>query len=408
LAGVSKTLTANARYLARGRAPALVVGTGSNGISFIKSLGRKGVPVIAMDTWMQAGMFSRYCLPLVLPDPAEAEEAFLTSLREIGEALPVRGVLITTTDASALLVSKHRSVLSRHFDFTVADHDTIRRLANKKLQYEDAQRLGIAIPATHFPSEVPIEEIAREIPYPCIIKPNVSHLWGAFLKDHAGLGWGKAREARSPAELIRFHEEMETSGVDLMVQERIGGGDDQLYGLLTYLNGSSEPMAVFTKRKLRQFPRYYGNGSVQVGLWEPEVAELGLRLLRGLKYRGIAGVEFKRDPRDGAFKLMEINPRSISQTYHAVASGVDVPYVAYCDARGEKVPTLPPFREGVKWISFEKDLQSFLQYRRDGDLELSGWLRSWRGERCYAYFTWDDPLPAVAGLWQFARSRLPR
>ena len=40
---------------------------------------------------------------------------------------------------------------------------------------------------------------------------------------------------------------------------------------------------------------------------EPEVEPLGFRLLKSMGYHGIASVEFKRDPRDGQFKLMEVN-----------------------------------------------------------------------------------------------------
>ena len=39
-----------------------------------------------------------------------------------------------------------------------------------------------------------------------------------------------------------------------------------------------------------------------------EVVDAGLRLLAALDYAG-SQVEFKRDPRDGRYKLMEINPR---------------------------------------------------------------------------------------------------
>ena len=386
--------------------PAFVLGTGCNGISFLKSLGRRGIPVVAIDSWMQAGMYSRYCVPIVAPDPIEQEEELLDRIMEIGGELPRRGVLLTTTDASALLVSKHRGRLSEHFDFTVSDHETIRRLTSKRAQIELAREMGVPTPISLFPDKEGVEAVAREIPYPCIIKPSNSHLWSLFLRDHGRPGWGKLREARSPSELVSVYNEMRESGLEFVVQEKIGGGDDQLYGLLTYLDRSSTPLGVFTKRKIRQYPRGYGNGSLQVGIWDPDVADLGLRLLRELDYQGIAGVEFKRDPADGRLKLIEINPRSISQTYHAVVSGVDIPYIAYRDAMGADVRKALSFREGIIWVSLERDLKAFLEYHRNGDLELGEWLRSWRGERCYAYFSMDDPLPACAALWQFLRAEI--
>ena len=172
--------------------------------------------------------------------------------------------------------------------------------------------------------------------------------------------------------------------------------------MLTYLDRSSEPRAVFTKRKLRQFPRQFGDGSLTVGIWEPEVAELGLRLLQGLQFRGTASVEFKRDAQDGEWKLMEMNPRSISQTAHAVASGVDLPYIAYRDVMGAPTETIATFREGVKWVDLAKDFKSFLMTRQTGGLDLGPWLRSWGGERCFATYAPDDPLPSILALAEFS------
>ncbi len=396
-------LVGEIRRLRSDRAPAFIAGIASNGLSYLRSLGRQGISVVALDFWKDPGMYSRYCRPAVVPDPEENEDGLLDLLRDMGEAVPVRSVLIPTSDAFVLFVSKHSRELANHYDFNVADHEAVLTLANKRLQYEYAESRGIKTPLTRFPEDVDIEEIALEMDYPCIIKPYFSHLW----RHYMGNRWGKVAEVQSARELLDTYAEMEGSGLELMVQQKIPGGDDQLYGLLTYLDRSSEPRAIFTKRKLRQFPRNFGDGSLTVGVWDSEVAELGLRLLQGLKFRGAASVEFKRDAQDGQLKLMEVNPRSISQTHHAVVSGVDIPFIAYQHAIGNETERAESFREGVKWIDFTKDFGSLVEMQRAGNLDLGRWLRSWRGDRCFAFFTWDDPLPAFLGfsssLWSNVR-----
>ena len=382
------------KHLRDDRAPAFIAGMGSNGLSYLRSLGRRGISVVALDSWKDPGMYSRYCQPAVVPDPEENESGLLDLLQEIGEAVPRRSVLIPTSDAFILFVSKHSRELANHYDFEVADYQAVLTMANKRLQYEYAQSQGIETPLTRFPRDGDIEEIAEEMDYPSVIKPYFSHLW----RDYMGNRWGKVAEVHSAGELLDTYAEMEASGLELMVQEKIAGGDDQLYGLLTYLDRSSEPRAIFTKRKLRQFPRNFGDGSIAVGAWEPEVAELGLKLLRGLKFRGGASVEFKRDSQDGRLKLMEVNPRSISSTSHAVVSGVDIPFIAYQHALGNETEKAETFREGVKWIDFAKDFKSLVELQRAGNLDLGRWFRSWRGERCFAFFAWDDPMPAVQGF----------
>ena len=60
----------------------------------------------------------------------------------------------------------------------------------------------------------------------------------------------------------------------------------------------------------------------------------GSRFCAALGFHGISQVEFKRDPRDGRYKLMEINPRLWQWHGLAAACGVDLPRIAYCDLLG--------------------------------------------------------------------------
>lgn len=388
------------------RAPAFIAGLGPNGLTFLRSLGRRGLPLVALDSWKDPAMYSRYGMAAIVPHAEEEPAELLRFLLEVGEATPVRGVLIPTSDALTLFVSKHAKDLSRHFYFSLPDYETVLTVADKSLQYEYAQEQGVGVPLTLSPVEDNIEDVAREMRYPCIIKPHFSHLWWQTPTRGERGKWGKVGEANSASELINTYTEMRKSGLEFTVQERVGGGDDQLYTLMAYLDRASHPIAIFTKRKLRQFPPGAGDTSLQVGVWEPEVAELGLRLLQGLRFRGNAGVEFKRDPRDGELKLIEINPRSLATIHNAVTSGVDFPYITYRDAQGEKTEEIMTFREGIKWISFAKDLKAFRAYRRSGDLSLGRWMRSLAGDRHFAFFAWDDPFPALRGMGEFAIAEL--
>ena len=357
-------------------------------------------------------MLTRYGSQVVLPDVTQHEGEHLVFMERIGRELPIKGVIIPTNDAYLLFVSQNRSFLSQYFDFVLPEHHTVETIANKKLQYQYATSVGIPIPRTFLlncPGD--IERIADCATYPCIIKPVYSHLWRKYLDKNSHPGWGKVVVAQSSSELIQLYSQMAESGIDLVVQEQIDGGDDRLYGLLTYHSRASEPLAVFTKRKFRQWPMDYGTGSFQISAFEPKVMELGLRLLAAIDYQGLATIEFKNDPEDGVFKLIEINPRSAISQQIAVDSGVDIPYIAYQDIRGEPVEEVKFFRSGVKWIHLGFDIKSFLQYRGKKRLSFFSWLNSIKGVRSHAYFAWDDPVPfllvtlalakeAVWGLWK--------
>jgi biotin carboxylase len=112
-----------------------------------------------------------------------------------------------------------------------------------------------------------------------------------------------------------------------------------------------------------------------------EVVELGLAILRAFGFHGVSQVELKLDPRDGAFKLMEVNPRLWQWHGLAAACGVDFPRIAYWDALGAR---LPPARQNGS--------------RRRWAISLMAGRRPAFQRPPYvdAVFAADDPLPAVA------------
>jgi predicted ATP-grasp superfamily ATP-dependent carboligase len=122
-----------------------------------------------------------------------------------------------------------------------------------------------------------------------------------------------------------------------MVQDLIPGGDDELYSLGAYLSEALEPLGLFCGRKVRQTPPGIGTARLAEAVWVQEVVDAGVELMRTLGCNGLAQVEYKRDPRDGRFKLMEINPRLWQWHSLATACGVDLTLIAYRDQTGERV-----------------------------------------------------------------------
>ena len=247
------------------------------------------------------------------------------------------------------------------------------------------------------------------LPTPCVIKPAYSDLWFRHRESTGAGGWGKLALAKSRSELVAAYDEMARSGVELIVQEVVEGGDDQLYAVWAYLDERSEPLALFARRKLRQWPLGYGVGCLSVSVRQPEVVEYGLKLLKSVGFRGLANIEFKMDAKDGELKLIEVNVRGGSQMALPVDAGVDFPYIVYQDGLGEPVEPASAYSEGVKWIDFGMDVMAALEHRRQGRLSIWSWLQSIWDCRSYAYFAWDDPVPFLrhaAGLGRAALRHL--
>ena len=137
------------------------------------------------------------------------------------------------------------------------------------------------------------------------------------------------------------------------------------------------------------------------------MADVTLKLLAAVPYYGCSDVEFKRDARDGRLKLMEINPRQGLWSPLARAAGVNLAYIAYCDAVGKPYPT-PRQIDGVRWTDMLMDGPSSVKEMLRGDLGPVQWLGSLRGVRVDCFLSASDPLPGLVEARRIAASHARR
>ena len=137
-----------------------------------------------------------------------------------------------------------------------------------------------------------------------------------------------------------------------LLQEVIPGDDATLWTVGSYTDAAGAALGLFCGRKLVQMPRGFGTCRVGEARWREDVVEQALTLLTALGFHGIAQTEFRLDPRDGRFKLMEVNPRLWQWHGLARACGVDLPRIAYLDVLGR--PPRPvrsgPEHDGRRWV----------------------------------------------------------
>jgi predicted ATP-grasp superfamily ATP-dependent carboligase len=332
---------ANAR--ARGRPPAIVVDVGwVNGLAAIRSLGRAGAPVLAVDHRPWAlGLRSRYALPVLAPDPAVDSEGFVATLAELGDALGRPAPVFPTHDAALNAVARAGETLGARFLCPFPPWAALERIQNKRAQLDAAAAAGIDTPGTFHPRSAEEALAAADaLGYPVLVKPAEPIEFKRRFRRQAF-----RCETRSQLEDAYAKAEPH----EPMVQELIPGGDDTLYTLGSYLDATGVPLGIFSGRKLQQTPRLVGTCRVGEAVWVQEVVDAGLKFLAALDYRGLSQVEFKRDPRDGRYKLMEINPRLFQWHGLAAACGVDLPRLAYCDLLGLPLPAASMNGGGKRW-----------------------------------------------------------
>ncbi len=371
----------------------------ANALGIIRDLGSNGVPVLALDSNPRAlGFVSRWAAGMLCPDPLADEEAFIRFLEHLGERLPRPGVVFPTHDEYIWPVARHRERLDRFYRVPFSGWQAMSRLADKEEQIVSALRVGVGVPRTVFIRSrddlaAHADEIA-DIGFPAIFKPVESLAFK--LRFHRPV-----LEIPSADALDEVYDRCADCGV-LMLQEIVPGGDDELWTVGSYVDAGSQPLAVFTGRKLRQHPRTFGTARFAESVWVPELADAGVRLLQELGYHGVSQVEFKRDVRSGEYKLMEVNARHWLWHALSTACGVNLSLAAYRDAIGEPEPA-PRQVDGRRWILLTKDGPDSLLEMLRRETAPADWLRSLRGTRIDGLYDMRDPVPGAIATWRFAR-----
>jgi predicted ATP-grasp superfamily ATP-dependent carboligase len=318
------------RYLAGSdAAPAIVLDVGwANGLGAIRSLVKAGVRVLALDHRPSAlGFRSRLALPLLCPDPFAEEERFAGFLAQLTDMLPAPAPVFATHDDGLAAVARAIPALGGKLLCPFPPAYRLELLQRKRWQLERAVEAGVAAPRTLHPaSGEEARSAASELGLPLLVKPS----------DPIGFRRAFRRQAfrcESVEELEAAYERAKPFAP--MLQELVPGSDDALYTVGSYLDGERRALGVFCGRKLRQTPRGVGTCRIGESRWLPELVEDALRLLRACEFVGLSQVEFKRDERDGTFKLMEINPRLWQWHTLSASCGVNLPLIAYRDLTGD-------------------------------------------------------------------------
>lgn len=389
--------------------PAIVLGGSVNGLSFARSLGRRRIPTLIVDSDRLVGTYTRYGTYVKLPEVEKSPTTWRSFFEALTDRCDQRPVLFPTSDATCSFLAENSQWLRGRARFLVAGSGAMRSIVNKRRQYRIARQAGIPIPRTYFPeSREDIYELANELPFPCILKPYRSHLGKKLIG-------GKVVVLDSWDDLKDAYSHVEGTGLPFMIQEMVPGGDEELYGYLAFWDAEGRERAWLTKQKLRQNPPLFGDGALQQTVEAPTVAANSRRLLRAFDYQGFVGVEYKYDSRDDTYRLMEINPRTVSGNQMAITAGVDFPWIGYnylvnnheSSEKNERQSELC-FRRDVLYVNEEWDFKAYLSLRKEGSLSFFQWVRSWVSAEAKALWAADDPLPLVVVLWRFCRAAIRR
>jgi predicted ATP-grasp superfamily ATP-dependent carboligase len=287
----------------------------------------------------------------------------------------------------------------------------VMRAFDKQQTTRLAESLGIAVPNTKvISSRSEAEQSSRTFEYPVVLKPRSSE---EVSVDGRVLSTGAPRYAKDSAEFLAAYDEMSNRCSSLLVQQFIEGVGAGYFALLH----EGELRAEFAHRRIRDV-RPTGSGSAVRESVEPDpqVREAALKILRALRWHGVAMVEFRQRP-DGTPVFMEVNGRFWNSLPLAVYAGVDFPaLVAQMAERGDiEMPS--GYREKLRCRWFLGDFRHLVEVWRGapkgypgkypGRLStLAKFLLPVPGTR-HDNFIWSDPLPELGDWLDFITRKLP-
>jgi D-aspartate ligase len=371
---------------------AVVLGGDFHGLGIVRSLGRHGIPVCVIDDEHSISRFSRYTTFAVSAPTLRKEKETVDFLLDTGERLNLKGwVLFPTRDELVAAIARNRPKLAEFFRVPTPEWDSVKWAWNKWNTYCLAEKLGIPNPRTWCPQN--LEELeAIDAEFPLGVKPAVK-------EDFFYATKAKAWRANNREELRTFFQNAvrHSAGNEVLVQEMIpGDGKCQYSSCVFFKNG--EAIGSMEARRLRQHPPDFGRAATFVETLDcPALEEPTLKFLRAINYYGLAEVEYKLDPRDHKYKLLDVNVRTWGFHCLGAPAGVDFSYMLFADQIGQAVPASRG-RSGVGWIRMVTDIPTSIAGIAAGRLDLRSYIRSLKDFSVESVFGRDDVLPTLAEL----------
>jgi D-aspartate ligase len=373
---------------------AIVIEGHVQGLSNTRSLGEAGIPVFVVDTGDCVAAYSRYCSGFYRCPPFHRDE-LADWLIELACKKGLKDwLLLPSNDHAVLTLSRNKARLEGHFKVITAGLEVIDNIYDKLRLVGTATDVAVPVPKTFCAGD-------RNDGTP----HGFSLTFPVLIRGRFGLDFYKATGRK--AFLASDKEEMQRQLTAInrrfplektLVQELIP--DDGTNKTISYCAFcvQGEIKAHWMGEKVRQHPLRFGTATFAKSVRVMACHRQSVPLLNALKYTGVCEVEYLKDPRDGLYKLIEINARTWLWVGLAKACGVDFAKICHDFVQGEHIEYPTNFEQGVCWINPWSDTAYSLLAILKGRLGLGPYINSLTKNKLVSLYSAKDPYPFFAYL----------
>jgi len=371
---------------------AVIIGGDYQGLGILRCLGQQNIPIYLLDKELCIGRFSKYTKKFIKCPSVRQESLFLNFLKNLARKENIIGwIIYPNDDETVYFLSRYKEQLEAYYRIPIPSWSVLKFAYEKKLTYQLAKKYGIAIPKTFSPSN--IEELNQlELEFPAIIKPSIKEPFYSKTRK-------KAVRIDNERELLgEFKKALSIIDIsNIIIQELIPGGPNYLFSVGS-LYKDGEFLGKVVAQRSRQHPMDFGHATTYAETVDiPELEEITANILGLIGYYGLSEVEFMQDPRDGKYKLLEINARPWGWHTLAIGAGVNLPFMLYQDFLGKKQKH-NSFAKNIKWIRLTTDIPIVITEIYKRKLTVSDYFKSLKGKKQFAVLSLKDPMPLFAEL----------
>jgi predicted ATP-grasp superfamily ATP-dependent carboligase len=382
---------------------AVVLGMGPTALGLVRALGRKNVKVFGIGlNRFEVSLSSRYCQRFGAIDPRYEPQKLLDFLIEfrLKNSKYTNLVLYPSGDECVVFIAENHKELSQYYTFSKLNPNFLELFLNKWCFYEACIEHDLPAPASfRIEDAQDLEQIAKNVSFPCIMKPIYYHRWA--MKE----GLNKAVFCRDISELLDCGRKLSENLTELIIQEVIEGNEDNIYVVAAYFDRYSTPHGIFVGQKIRQYPVGFGTTTLIRTADVSGLAERSVNFLQKVGYQGLVDVEYKYDRSTDSFYIIEINPR-LGRWYGIVeAAGHDTIYYSYLDLTHQPIPKHASESRQVTWVFVLRDVLSVMNNKFWG---ISNTFKSYAGKKTWCIWARDDIRPFFAYFGEVISKGLKR
>lgn len=386
-------------------------------LAIVRSLGRAGHKIFVgsrNDVFSPASL-SRYCqFSLAYPDPLTNASRFFSHIKK---AIREKGidVVIPATDATlGPLVGKVNEFREQGPPSLVIlpPQEANELVSDKYRTLLLAKELGIPVPNSILISSLDNIHTVSGWAFPIVIKDRYSVRWANGKGIAGGVSFAYSKDDLREKVQQRLH------AVNNLLLQSFSPGVGIGFSCLAIKGQAYLP---FQWERIREKdPRGSGSSARKSIPLDPFVMKFSHALVAQSGIEGILMVEFKRDLRSGGFTLMEINGRPWGSLQLPIHCGINYPvHLVNFYLDGTFPPKIVNYLNGItcRWLVADLvHLENVWTGKPQGwPCEYPSFLSTllkvsipWYPGLRYDHLSLNDPMPGVADILQWLRSRVHR